>query len=73
MRVATLVGLFLLFTQPLARAAELHVWTARAGATVLEEIGPEFERATGHKLVVTARVSAEPARARGHQDAGMER
>jgi molybdate transport system substrate-binding protein len=58
MRVATLVGLFLLFTQPLACAAELHVWTARAGATVLEEIGPAFERATGHQLIVTADLPA---------------
>jgi molybdate transport system substrate-binding protein len=30
------------------------VWTARALATVLAEIGPEFERDTGHKLVVSS-------------------
>ena len=47
---AAVFGLFLLLTQPLVHAAQLRVWTARAGATVLEEIGPEFERATGHKL-----------------------
>lgn len=34
--------------------AEIKVWTARALATVLIEIGPEFERATGHKLVAPA-------------------
>ena len=51
-RSAAAVGLILLLTQPLVHAAELHVWTARAGATVLAEIGPEFERATGHKLDV---------------------
>ena len=34
--------------------AEIKVWTARALATVLIEIGPEFERTTGHKLVVTS-------------------
>jgi molybdate transport system substrate-binding protein len=49
---ATFAGLILLLTQPLAHAAELRVWTARAGTTVLAEIGPEFERATGHKLSV---------------------
>jgi molybdate transport system substrate-binding protein len=35
-----------------AYAAEVKVLTARAGATVLEKIGPEFERATGIKLNV---------------------
>jgi molybdate transport system substrate-binding protein len=49
---ATVAGLFLLLAQPLAHAAELRVWTARAGTTVLAEIGPEFERASGHKLRV---------------------
>ena len=51
---AVVVALSLLVAQPIARAAELRVWAARAGATVLAEIGPEFERATGHKLAVTA-------------------
>jgi molybdate transport system substrate-binding protein len=35
-----------------ANCAEIKVFTARAGATVLEKIGPDFERQTGHKLVV---------------------
>src|SRR5262245_51221216 len=35
-----------------AGAAEVHVWTTRAIATVLAEIGPQFERATGHRLNV---------------------
>jgi molybdate transport system substrate-binding protein len=47
-------GLLLLLAQPMARAAELQVWTARVGATVLAEIGPEFERTTGHKLAITS-------------------
>ena len=51
---AALGAVLLLLAQPGARAAELQVWTARAGATVLAEIGTEFERATGHKLAVTA-------------------
>src|SRR6185503_1171886 len=33
-----------------ADAAEIHVWTARALATVLAEIGSRFERTTGHTL-----------------------
>ena len=33
-------------------AAEVKVFTARAIATVLAKIGPEFERTTGHKLNV---------------------
>jgi molybdate transport system substrate-binding protein len=33
-------------------AAELKVFTSRAIATVLDKIGPEFERTTGHKLNV---------------------
>jgi molybdate transport system substrate-binding protein len=36
-----------------AAAADIRVWTARAIATVLAEIGAEFERATGHRLIVT--------------------
>jgi molybdate transport system substrate-binding protein len=35
-----------------ASAAEIKVFTARAIATVLDNIGPEFERQTGHKLNV---------------------
>ena len=47
------VALTLIFGQPaLANAAEIHVWTARAIATVLAEIGPQFERTTGHRLNV---------------------
>ncbi len=37
-----------------ANSAELKVLTARAGATVLEKIGPEFERTTGNKLDVVS-------------------
>lgn len=40
-----------------ARAAEIKVWTARAIATVLAEVGPEFERQTGHRLSVTTDLS----------------
>lgn len=36
-----------------ATAAEITVWTTRAIATVLAKIGADFERATGHRLIVT--------------------
>jgi molybdate transport system substrate-binding protein len=49
----TALGLIAAFTQITAtNAAEVKVLTARAIATVLSEIGPEFERTTGHKLNV---------------------
>jgi molybdate transport system substrate-binding protein len=45
--------LTLTLAQPgIANAAEIHVWTARAIATVLAEIAPQFERTTGHRLTV---------------------
>ena len=48
-------GLFLAFAPAVAAdAAEVRVFTARAIATVLEKIGPEFERTTGHKLDVVS-------------------
>ncbi len=49
----TSVGLFVAIAAITgANAAEIKILTARAGATVLAKIGPEFERATGHKLNV---------------------
>ena len=35
-------------------ASEITVWTSRAIATVLAEIGPKFEQQTGHRLKVTS-------------------
>src|ERR1700730_9460582 len=47
------VGLFFAGAEIMAtNAAEIKLFTARAGATVLDKIGPEFERTTGHKLNV---------------------
>ncbi len=49
----TALALTLVLAQPvIANAAEIKVWTARALATVLAEIGPQFERTTGHNLNV---------------------
>ena len=36
-----------------ATAADIRVWTLRAIATVLDEIGGEFERVSGHRLIVS--------------------
>jgi ABC-type molybdate transport system substrate-binding protein len=53
--IIAVIGIALLVTfarVTAASAAEIKVITARVGATVLEKIGPEFERMTGHKLNV---------------------
>jgi len=45
--------MFLLLVSGEARAAELKVLSALATRTVMADVGPMFERATGHKLAVT--------------------
>ena len=58
MRIASLaavgaVGFTMLLTQgTAATAAEVNVMAGNALAGVLGELGPQFERATGHKLVM---------------------
>jgi molybdate transport system substrate-binding protein len=47
------IALFLGQADP-ANAPEIRVWTARAIATVLAEVGPQFERATGYKLDISS-------------------
>jgi molybdate transport system substrate-binding protein len=42
-----------------AECAELKVWTSRAIATVLQVVGPQFERETGNKLNVASGFSPE--------------
>jgi molybdate transport system substrate-binding protein len=44
---------------PNALASELKIFTARAVATVLDKIGPDFERMTGHKMSVVVAFSSE--------------
>ena len=51
--VAIAASAFLLQSSAVS-AEEIRVWTARALATVLAEVGPEFERQTGHRLIVTS-------------------
>jgi molybdate transport system substrate-binding protein len=51
----TAIALTLILVRPVTGcAAELEVWTARAIATVLAKVGPEFERVTGHTLDVSS-------------------
>ena len=54
-RATVAVGIFGLVVTfaPLAKAAEIKILTPRAVATVLQEIGSEFERTTGNKLIVS--------------------
>ena len=51
--VAPIGLMFLLLTGVTAGAAELGVLSALAMQPVMEDLGPKFERATGHKLVIT--------------------
>jgi molybdate transport system substrate-binding protein len=48
-----------------ATAEQIKVWTTRAIATVLAEVGGEFERATGHTLTVVS--DLPPGFLRRHQ------
>jgi len=48
-------GVSVAFSQvSVANAAEVKILTAKAIATVLEKVGPDFERTTGHKLNVVS-------------------
>ncbi|MGQ0639261.1 MAG: substrate-binding domain-containing protein [Gemmatimonadaceae bacterium] len=63
----TLIALAVLNSVALSSVAsqgrtEITVWTARAIATVLAEVGFEFERTTGHRLNVTSGLSSDFAR-----------
>jgi molybdate transport system substrate-binding protein len=65
LRVAWIVmsGLTVLLGQPdLAAAAEIKIFSTRAIATVLEKVGPEFERTTGHRLNVTTDIAIRMVR-----------
>jgi hypothetical protein len=49
-------------------AAEIKIFTTRAIATVLAEIGGEFERATGHTLIVVSDLPTGFLRSRSSKD-----
>jgi molybdate transport system substrate-binding protein len=58
--ISAIVALTLGLSQSgMANAAEIHVWTARAIATVLAEVGPQFERASGRRLIVYSGLPAD--------------
>src|SRR5687767_8467555 len=45
--------IFLLVAGSAAESAELKVFSANGMRAVMEDLGPKFERATGHKLAMT--------------------
>jgi len=50
---AATIGLFMLWTQgATTQAAEVRIIAGSGFSQVLGELGPQFERATGHKLVI---------------------
>jgi molybdate transport system substrate-binding protein len=49
---ATVLSTIALAPSGIASVPEMHVWTARAIATVLAEVGPQFERESGYRLIV---------------------
>jgi molybdate transport system substrate-binding protein len=51
--------LFVCMSHGTARCAELKIFASRAIWTVLAEIGPEFEKSSGHKLNVITGLSPE--------------
>src|SRR6266545_8026093 len=59
--VASLVACvaFVWISHGTARSAELKIFASRAIWTVLAEIGPEFEKNSGHKLNVSTGLSSE--------------
>ena len=58
-----ILGLLLGFAQVArADAAEIKGFTTRAILTVLEKVGPEFERTTGHKLNLTTDIAIRMVR-----------
>ena len=52
--LVTAATLAALLQPEVVTAEEIKIWTARAIATVLAEIGSEFERETGHTLIVSS-------------------
>src|SRR5262245_7703620 len=58
LRIAAISVIFAFAHTVGARAAEITLWTQRAIATVLTEVGPQFEQQTGHKVKVTSDLTA---------------
>jgi molybdate transport system substrate-binding protein len=61
--LTAIVGSMVIAALPvIADAAEITVFTTRAIATVLHEVGPDFGRAAGHELVVTSDIAIRMVR-----------
>ena len=56
--MAVMIGIVLPLLGTGAQAAELKVYSSTAVKAVLEELGPQFEKATGDKLVFTFGLSS---------------
>jgi len=64
--------MFLLLVGSAAHAAEFKVMSAIAMQPVMEDLGPKFERATGHKLAITfATLGATVKRVQGGETADV--
>jgi molybdate transport system substrate-binding protein len=55
--ICVAVGLFAIAASP-ASSAELKIFGSRVTKMIVEDVGPQFERATGHQLVVLTDVAA---------------
>jgi molybdate transport system substrate-binding protein len=53
------VGLMILLTHGLAAGADIKVLSAVAVKAALDDVAPQFERATGHKLTISYAVAGE--------------
>jgi len=64
MRFARIIALSSLAFAALdsSRAAEVKILSTRAVMTILETVGPEFERTTGHKLHVSSDIAINHVR-----------
>lgn len=70
--IARIGSIFLLGIGSSAQSAEIKVFCANGMQTVMEELTPRFERATGHKLLITfATGGATINRARGGEQADV--
>ena len=59
MRRLVFIVFALLAIAEVVQAAELKIFASRAIWTVLREVGPEFEKDTGHKITMTTGLSPE--------------
>src|SRR5437879_3488241 len=64
MRFARIIALSSLAVASIdsGRAADIKILSTRAVMTILEKIGPEFERTTGHRLHVSSDVAINHVR-----------